>query len=377
MSLSGDLLEPFRGLMALGKREELELRPVLLRVLTDMFVAQPTHSRDEIKQFEAIVLGLVGHADQQTRDMIAAKLARFGATPPSVVERLVADGGTAAAEFLAHSSLVGHDRLVAAALDGEESLAVAIARRPDLDEELVRLLAARPEIAVARALMENFAAPVVEDVAAGLVERGRSDPELGAALCRRIDNASLLSPLFLRASPRMRADIILAARRADFIIKTRQPRGAGDALIAGELERAAMDGDAPLFTAILARGLGVTLSLAHEIVADPHGEPLALAMSALRVSADASARIFMMVPDPEIAHSASLVRALTQLSIDVAPGAARAIIAAMAGAPRSERRPETAPVADMTASPTPSRPASAARDIPPPQRKLVILRRRA
>jgi hypothetical protein len=225
--------------------------------------------------------------------------------------------------------------------------------------------------------MENFAAPVVEDVAAGLVERGRSDPELGAALCRRIDNASLLSPLFLRASPRMRADIILAARRADFIIKTRQPRGAGDALIAGELERAAMDGDAPLFTAILARGLGVTLSLAHEIVADPHGEPLALAMSALRVSADASARIFMMVPDPEIAHSASLVRALTQLSIDVAPGAARAIIAAMAGAPRSERRPETAPVADMTASPTPSRPASAARDIPPPQRKLVILRRRA
>ncbi len=377
MSLSGDLLEPFRGLMALGKREELEMRPVLLRVLTDMFIAQPSHSRDEIKQFEAILLGLVGHADQQTRDMIAAKLARFGATPPSVVERLIADGGTAAAEFLAHSSLVGHERLVAAARDCDESLAIAIARRPDLDDELARILAARPEIAVARALMENFAAPVGEDVAASLIERGRVDAELGAALCKRVDDAAQLSPLFLRASPRLRADIILAARRADFVIKTRQPRGAGEALIAGELERAAMDGDTPLFTAILARGLGATLNLAHEIVDDAHGEPLALSMAALRVSADAVARIMMLVPAPAIAHSAARVRALTQLSIDVAPGAARAIVAAMAGTPKLLQRPETAPVADMTASPTPSRPATTAREIAPPPRKLVLLRRHA
>jgi uncharacterized protein (DUF2336 family) len=361
--------------MALGKREELELRPVLLRVLTDMFVAQPTHARDEIKQFEAIILGLVGHADQQTRDMIAAKLARFGATPPSVVERLMADGGNAAAEFLAHSSLVGHDRLVAAALDCEESLAVAIARRPDLDEELVGILAARPEIAVARALMENFAAPVGEDFAASLIERGRADAELGAALCKRVDNAALLTPLFLRATPRLRADIILAARRADFINKTREPRGAGEALVAAELERAALDGDRPLFAAILARGLGVSLNIANEIVDDDHGEPLAMAMAALRVSADAAARIFMTIPKPDIAHSAARVRALAQLSIDVAPGAARAIIAAISGAKKQWPRQNTASFLDQTATPTPSRAATMARDVAPPPRKLVLLRR--
>ena len=84
MSHSPDLMKPLRSLVEMGEREELEMRPVLLHVLTDLFVSRPSHSFAEIKQFEAITLGLMDFAGDRTRLTMAGKLARFGATPASV-----------------------------------------------------------------------------------------------------------------------------------------------------------------------------------------------------------------------------------------------------------------------------------------------------
>lgn len=377
MSQPFNLPDALQGLVDLGNRGDLEMRPVLLRVVTDLFVGRESFPREDIRHYEAIALGLIDRTDIQTQEIVAGKLARCGATPASLVTRFLDAGGRMAAEFLAHSSLVPLDRLRAAAAEGTVEQAEAVAGRVDLDEDLARALAARPEIEVARKLADNLTAPLAGDVAARLVARGRKDESLARALCYRLVDADLVAPLFLHASPSQRAAIILSARRADLGNPTRAPRGASEIEIAGEIERAAIAHDRPLLSGLVARALGATLAEANAIIADPRGEPLALALAALRVTPEAAARIFMCLDAP-IAHSHGRVRALSELVIDISPGAATSIIAAMIGKARAPRPPTHAPVHDSGASETASRPASNARDVAPPRRRgLFVVRRRA
>lgn len=42
------------GLLAIAREEGLDMKPVLLRVLTDLYVSAPHHSSDEIIQFREI-----------------------------------------------------------------------------------------------------------------------------------------------------------------------------------------------------------------------------------------------------------------------------------------------------------------------------------
>jgi hypothetical protein len=41
----------FDGLLTLSRREGVDVRPTLLRVLTDLYVQAPNHTIDEEKQF--------------------------------------------------------------------------------------------------------------------------------------------------------------------------------------------------------------------------------------------------------------------------------------------------------------------------------------
>ncbi len=353
------------------------MRPVLLRVLTDLFVSRDSHPRDEIRQYEAIALGLIDKTDEATRAIIAGKLARFGATPPLLVEKLMDMGGEAAIEFLRHSSLVTRRRLLAAAIDGEAAMAIAVAGRPDLDHEITRALAGRSEIEVTRALVNNLVAPISDDVARRLVTRGRHDRALGQILCRRYSDPDLIAPLFLHASGAQRTQIISATRRADLLNPGRSPRNFTEQLHHAEIERAAVGGDRPLFSALLAQALGASLSEANEIIDDPRGEPLALALAALRVPVDAAIRIFMCL-DPAISHSHDRVRALGELVVHVPPAVAERLIIAMIEKPEPRRRPAHASVSDPTAAAIPSRPANTAREVAQPRRRgLFLMRGRA
>ncbi len=368
-------MKPFEGLVALGKREDLQIRPVLLRALTDMFISRPSHTPGEIKQFETIVLGLLDYADDQTHQIIAAKLAQFGATPASIVTRFLKQGGKAGAEFLAHSSLVDRDVLRKAAQEGETAIAIAIAGRADLDADLARALGKRPETEVARALAMNFASPIDDALLGELAVRQPRDAALARALCQRASSPALIASLFLYASPSQRASIILAARRADLVSAARTTRMfAGEPIIA-EIERAAIEGDIPLFEAILARGLGASLVEACEIVHDPHGEPLALALAALQTPAPLAARIFMRM-DPVIAESVDRVRALTKLVDEITPTAARALASSMLAPLAERKRPVHRPVVDPTAAATPGRAAIQATEPGRPERRNLLLLRR-
>lgn len=76
------------GLVDLACRDGVDVRPTLLRVLTDLYVQKPTHSADEITQYVELALGLVDTVDDATRAAVATSLSGYSAAPAAVLARL-------------------------------------------------------------------------------------------------------------------------------------------------------------------------------------------------------------------------------------------------------------------------------------------------
>lgn len=79
---------PLDGLVDLACRDGVDVRPTLLRVLTDLYVQKPTHSSDEVTQYVELALGLVDTVDDATRAAVAASLSGYAAAPPAVLAKL-------------------------------------------------------------------------------------------------------------------------------------------------------------------------------------------------------------------------------------------------------------------------------------------------
>jgi hypothetical protein len=88
---------PLDSLVDLACRDGVDIRPTLLRVLTDLYVQKPVHSPEEETQFVELALGLVDAVDTQTRATLAATLAAYPAAPEVVVGRLNASISSRAA----------------------------------------------------------------------------------------------------------------------------------------------------------------------------------------------------------------------------------------------------------------------------------------
>lgn len=76
------------GLVDLACRDGVDVRPTLLRVLTDLYVQKPTHSSEETTRYVELVLGLIDSVDDATRTAVAASLAGYPAAPAAVLARL-------------------------------------------------------------------------------------------------------------------------------------------------------------------------------------------------------------------------------------------------------------------------------------------------
>jgi hypothetical protein len=68
-----------------------DIRPTLLRVLTDLYVQKPTHTADEERHYTELALRLLDAADINTRAAVAQRLAHHRSPPRRVVERLAGD----------------------------------------------------------------------------------------------------------------------------------------------------------------------------------------------------------------------------------------------------------------------------------------------
>src|SRR5271163_1930107 len=93
MSRTPDMSTPppfpnFDGLMTLSRREGVDIRPTLLRVLTDLYVQASKHSTDEERQFVELTSRLIDQVDDATRAAVRARLAIYPATPVKILDKL-------------------------------------------------------------------------------------------------------------------------------------------------------------------------------------------------------------------------------------------------------------------------------------------------
>src|SRR3979490_3479245 len=82
------LFPGFDGLMTLSRREGVDIRPTLLRVLADLSVQASAHSADEERQFVELTSRLIEEVDDATRAVVRARLSIYPGTPPEVLRKL-------------------------------------------------------------------------------------------------------------------------------------------------------------------------------------------------------------------------------------------------------------------------------------------------
>jgi uncharacterized protein (DUF2336 family) len=81
------------GLFDLACRSGVDIRPTLLRVLTDLYVQKPDHSAAEEAQYVELALRLIESVDAATRLTVVARLTGYPRAPEAVLQRLAAYTG--------------------------------------------------------------------------------------------------------------------------------------------------------------------------------------------------------------------------------------------------------------------------------------------
>ena len=74
--------------MTLSRREGVDIKPTLLRVLTDLYVQTSKHTADEERQFIELTSRLIDEVDDATRAAVRARLAVYPSTPADVLKKL-------------------------------------------------------------------------------------------------------------------------------------------------------------------------------------------------------------------------------------------------------------------------------------------------
>lgn len=314
--MSSSALADLSGLVALAREQSLDLRPVLLRVQTDLFVIAPSRPPEAIEAFEALVLGFLAVVDDDTAAIVARKLATLPDTPPRVIKALLARGGQARQAIVREIPHLLHE-VAAAVLADEPGLAPVLATRAALDPATLVELIGRGEDTTDLALARNRAL-VLGRALHYLVERGRERPHLAAALLARTDlSVSDEAALYIHADAPRRAGIRERLETYAPLIASFRPAAlprADDARRDDLLARAA-DGDGSGFKASLAEALGVNLTSAApwRFDQEAHQELVALALVAAGIPSEDAIRIFLIL-DCEIARSVSAVFHLAQIA---------------------------------------------------------------
>jgi hypothetical protein len=284
------------GLDSLARRDGVDTRPTLLRVLTDLYVQKATHTGEEERHYTELALRLIDAVDVATRATVARKLAVYAGAPLAVVRRLARDVIEVAEPILAQSKALTDVDFAALIKDFGLSHAAAIARRhaQALPEPEMSLPERVPAIAPKPAAPET--APDLE-----------------------------LAALFFSADSAERR--VLLMNLADGADEPRRP-SPGDAV--PRLEVAALARDARAFAELLERSLDISSEDARRIVADASGEPLLVAAKALAMPVVVLQRVLLFL-NPAIGESVQRVFDLASLYERLSAQSAAKIVASLRG----------------------------------------------
>jgi hypothetical protein len=282
------LFPGFDGLMMLSRREGVDIRPTLLRVLTDLYVQANAHSADEERQFVELTSRLIDQVDDATRAAVRGRLAMYPGTPAEVLQKL----------GLKSSS-------------------------PDQ-----RVPAAR-EIPVAPS-----AAPPVNAPTEALLR-------MASNLSMQPNDAAEINDMFVRAGASERALILHNLHDTPLRASTRIP-AARAARAIETLEMAAFAADIENFTLELGETLILPSRVAAQVVNDPGGEPLACAAKALDMPSAVFQRVLLFL-NPEFGSSVNNVYRVSRLYDRLSERAALIMLAAWRGSTMAVTRAKYQP----------------------------------
>jgi hypothetical protein len=280
------LFPGFDGLMTLSRREGVDIRPTLLRVLTDLYVQASTHTEDEARQFVELTSRLIDQVDDATRAAVRARLAVYPGTPIQVLRQL---------------------GLKPSHPDQHVPLAQEIA---------AELIPASPTPAIPSAAPRiNAPRDVQLRMASNLSMQPTDAAEIsgmffGAGASERVLILHNLSDTPLKASPR------IPAHRAARAIET--------------LEMAAFAADVENFTLELSESLILPWRVSTQVVNDAGGEPLACAAKALAMPSPVFQRVLLFLK-PEFGTSVNIVYRLSRLYDTLSERSALIMLAAWRG----------------------------------------------
>jgi len=296
------------GLIALARQDGVDIRPTLLRVLTDMYVERDVHTRGEEEHFTELALSLLGSLDMPTRAAIARKLASYAQAPHAVVCRLARDVIEVAEPILKSSPCLSGDDLVAIIRDCGTLHAAAIgARNGPAAPEGARVHSEQARVlALAHADMSASAVGHAESLHAGEPEAGEPVLDLAAR-----GEPMALGDYFLAAGAAERR-LLLANLDDGALTRSEQALVAGSQETIAELETAALRRRPEDFVRAIESALKIPAATAQKIVADETGEPVAVVAKALGMASDVLLRIILFL-NPAVGHSVERVFALVDL----------------------------------------------------------------
>jgi len=273
---------PLDGLLDLACRDGVDIRPTLLRVLTDLYVQKATHTAYEETQYVELALGLIQSADEPTRAAVHASLRDYAGAPKAVLEAL---GGQLAPPT---------PRPMAEAMQEiAQAMAQEMARRSEPEPKPA------PPAAVPDDLVEVFFSASASD--------------------RRL----VLANLDVVDGPRLR------------------PLAAAHETVA-QLEIAALQRKSDAFCRTLMRDLGLDRRLAERIVHDDLGEGLVVVAKAIGMKAAVLHRILLFL-NPAIGQSVDRVYDLANLFDEISAQAAAHLLSTWTK-PVARKQPVHAPV---------------------------------
>jgi hypothetical protein len=283
---TSSLFPGFDGLMTLSRREGVDIRPTLLRVLTDLYVQASMHSEEEARQFVELTSRLIDQVDDATRAAVRARLAVYPGTPIQILKQL--------------------------------------GLKPSHPDQRAPLAQKIPENSIP--LNSIPASP-----SAAPPDKAPSDAQLrmASSLSMQAADAAEISGMFFGAGSSER--VLILHNLADTPLKASPRIPAPRAARAIEtLEMAAFACDVENFTLELGESLILPWKLSAQVVNDPTGEPLACAAKALGMPSPVFQRVLLFLK-PEIGTSVHTVYRLSRLYDTLSERSALIMLAAWRG----------------------------------------------
>lgn len=274
--------------MTLSRREGVDIRPTLLRVLTDLYVQAHKHTPDEERQFVELTSRLIEQVDDATRAAVRARLAIYPGTPLKTMIQL---------------------GLKPAHPNDPVPLAEEIATAPQPE---------RP-------------APVPTE----------AQLRMQASLSMRPNDAAEISDMFFAASASERAQILHNLNETPLKASARIPAHRANRAI-HILQMAAFAQDAENFALELGEALILPSRIAIQVTNDPGGEPLACAMKALEMPSPEFQRVLLFL-NPAFGASVNDVYRISRLYDRLTERSALVMLAAWRGSTMAVTRAKYRP----------------------------------